>query len=145
MGADENIKGEADSALVTKRTCRGGVTNNWGVDLASITLRHLKDNENFQKDEMTWFNVAIGQTTPADLVINYETGKGAAHDYWWVTFQLNNGDVYASSPKFECELREGDDGGVVWANIDQQDASLIIVCPFSGSCKSESIILTSGG
>jgi hypothetical protein len=107
--------------------------------LASITLRHRRSNDPDKTDERTWRNLDQGQSSPADLKINYETGIGADGDYWWVSFQLDNGNVYRSKSSFYCDLTADDENGIVTAIVDGQYNRLTIDCPVSSDCKTDSI------
>jgi hypothetical protein len=129
-----------DAPEWTDRNAKARVHNNWGADLNSVTLRHRRSNDRNKQDERTWYNLSSGADTPADLDIRYETGIGADFDYWWVTFQLTNGDVYVSKNSFFCNLTADDEGGIVTAVIDLQYKRLTIVCPKSTDCDTDSIV-----
>jgi hypothetical protein len=128
-----------DAPEWTNRKATARVRNNWGVDLVSVTLRHRRANDPSKQEQYLWRNVASGDTTPADLTVNYETGIGADFDYWFITFQLNNGDIYVSKNSFYCNLTSDDEGGVVTGVCDLQYKRFSLLCPKSSSCDTDSI------
>lgn len=120
--------------------CKFKLKNSWGIDLLKITLRHRRhDDADIQTtNERSWQNLKTGETTSDALEVDFETGLGN-RDYWWVTFQLGNGDVYSSKESFRVNLKKEDALGEGLAIVDQQGERFIIQPPKSGSDETSSI------
>jgi hypothetical protein len=87
------------------------LTNDWGSDLASVTLRHRRSNDPEKQEEQTWNNVAAGAVL-SPLQFTYETGMASPFDYWWVKLVTTGGHTYQCKDNFYCSVSSSDDGEV---------------------------------
>ena len=87
------------------------LTNNWGVNLAQVYLRHRRGNKASKTDEVTWDNVQIRQKV-GPFKITYQTGAGSPFDYWWIKFVDIAGVEYQCKDNFFCYISSSDNGNV---------------------------------
>ncbi|MGW1678495.1 hypothetical protein [Saccharopolyspora shandongensis] len=83
---------------VYERTANVAVQNETGKILAKVAIVH-KYSDNYKNDH-TWTEVNPGETTAADMVVNYHTGTlTTGRDWWQLTIVDEEGGVYISDPQ----------------------------------------------
>ena len=87
------------------------VTNNWGIHLAEIYLRHRRGNEPSKTDQITWNDVGNGVRV-GPFNITYEVGFGSPFDYWWIKFVDIAGLEFTCKDDFWCYISSSDNGNV---------------------------------
>ncbi|WP_337998203.1 hypothetical protein [Oleispirillum naphthae] len=122
-----------EPAELSERTGSVYTKNDWGTDMASLTVRHRCGNDPDKQEETTYYNVATGSTV-GPFSIGYETGAGSPFDYWWIKFMLNNGKVYTIKDNFYCYISSSDSGRVD-LRIDGAESKLFVKFSSSSSCK----------
>lgn len=122
-----------EPAVKTTRYGSVYARNDWGADLASLTVRHRRSNEAGKQEEETYYNVNAGDEV-GPLAITYETGAGTPFDYWWIKFMLNNGKTYTIKDDFYCYISSSDDSRVD-LRIDGAESKLFVSFSESSSCK----------
>jgi hypothetical protein len=109
----------------SSHTGKAYVTNNWGITLAEVTLRHRRSNDSSKQEQKTWTQLGPGDRTTDPLSFSYDTGAGSSFDYWWVAFITNGGDTYTCKDNFYCSVSSSDDGTVeVTLNLDSRSMKL---------------------
>lgn len=101
------------------------ITNNWGIDITEITLRHRRGNEPGLEESTVIRGFPQGRKIQNALEITYTTGLGSPYDYWWVKFVAVGGGEYTCKDNFYCSISSSDDGHVdIWLNGDNQTMSV---------------------
>jgi hypothetical protein len=121
--------------MSTQHKGKAKVVNHWGIDLASLTLRHRRSNNPDLQEEVTWYNVSSGDTTSGMSFI-YETGAGSPFDYWWVSFVTINGHTYGCKDNFYCSVSSDDDLSrrSVILTLDGASREMRVDLPTSSDC-----------
>jgi Up-Regulated in long-lived daf-2 len=109
------------------------VTNNWGITLAEVTLRHRRSNNSDKQEQKTWRQLGPGDRTSDPLSFSYETGAGSSFDYWWVAFITNGGDTYTCKDNFYCSVSSSDNG-IVQVSLNLDSRSMKLTFSNSSSC-----------
>ena len=109
------------------------ITNDWGADLASITLRHRRGNDPDLQEERTWDSVPAG-SNQGPMQFAYETGFGSPFDYWWVKLTTTSNQVYQCKDVFYCSVSPSDDGNV-YLTVDAASEELRVKFSESDGCK----------
>ena len=123
----EHVGKDKDGNAEPQTTARSGqarVKNEWGVDLAQITLRHRRGNDPGRQEEQAFYSIPQGSTTPY-MAFTYETGAFSPFDYWWVKFMTVGGDSWQCKDNFYCSVSSSDNGKVdLTLNGDSTDMSV---------------------
>lgn len=106
--------------------------NSWGVDLASLTVRHRRGNDPGKQEETTFYNVMSGQKV-GPLDITYTTGIGSPFDYWWVKFVTVTGTTFSMKENFYCYI-SSDDDGTVNLRLEGSDSCMYVTFSSSSGC-----------
>ncbi|MGE7416257.1 hypothetical protein [Methylobacterium tarhaniae] len=106
--------------------------NDWGVDLAQLTIRHRRSNDPDKQEEQTFYNVVAGDSV-GPMAITYTTGAGSPFDYWWVKFVTQNGSTFDCKDNFYCSISSDDDGRVM-LRLDGSDSELYVSFSSSSGC-----------
>jgi hypothetical protein len=96
----------------TSHTREAYITNNWGITLPEVTLRHRRSNDASKQEQTTWDLLVPGERVSSPLSFTYETGPFSPYDYWWIKFSTLGGDTYTCKDNFYCSVSASDDGKV---------------------------------
>lgn len=106
--------------------------NDWGVDLAQLTIRHRRSNDSNQQEEQSYYGVQAGQNV-GPMAITYTTGAASPFDYWWVKFETQNGTTFDCKNDFYCSISSDDDGNVT-LRLDGSDSEMYVQFNSSSGC-----------
>lgn len=106
--------------------------NDWGVDIARLTIRHRRSNDPDKQEEQSFYNVAAGAKV-GPMAITYTTGAGSPFDYWWVKFATQNGTTFDCKDNFYCSI-SSDDDGTVTLRLDGSNSDLYVNFSSSSGC-----------
>jgi len=106
--------------------------NDWGADLASLTVRHRRGNDPNKQEEKTYYNVMAGSQV-GPMEITYTTGVGSPFDYWWVKFVTTTGATFSMKDNFYCYISSSDDG-TVKLRLDGAESDMFVTFSSSSGC-----------
>lgn len=109
------------------------VTNNWGLTISELTLRHRRSNNPARQEQKTWTLLAPGDRTSDPLNFTYETGAFSPFDYWWVSFVTIAGATYTCKSSFYCSVA-AEDTGIVQVALNLDDQTMTIAFSDSSGC-----------
>jgi hypothetical protein len=124
----QGFKEGEEGPLVTDRTCTANLTNNWNGTITNITMTHRSGDKS---NQMQLGSLGQGDTS-GELEINFETGVGSSHDYWWITFTSGT-SIWSCKDNFYCDLRSSDAGKLVKTSVNSDDNDWVVTEP-SGEC-----------
>lgn len=116
----------------TNHRCEAYLLNNWDVDITNVTLKHTSGDH---VDTLSLGQLAKGAQS-GRFQIQFVTGLGAHHDYWWIEFTAVGGDnagKWTCKTNFYCDLRSSDDGTVVQIQVSAGDECMYVT-ESSGQC-----------
>lgn len=108
------------------------LVNDWGVDLAQVTIRHRRSNDGSKQEQYTFHNVEPDSTV-GPVPVQYTVGSGSPFDYWWVKFTTQNGATFTCKANFYCSIGSEDDGKV-YLRLDGSTKQLYVKFNKSSGC-----------
>jgi hypothetical protein len=129
--------GEVES---TEHTGYAYITNNWGIDIATVTIRHRRGNDPTKEESASYSVLRNGAKTPSPLSFTYETGLFSSYDYWWVSFLTADAKSYNIKDNFYCSVSSDDDGNVQFS-LDGGGQEVNVSFSSSGGCTVSTIYL----
>lgn len=130
LGDDE---GDYPITLGNERIAAVYLINDWGVDLAQVTVRHRQGNDATKQDQHTFHNVEPDGTV-GPFPARYVVGSGSAYDYWWIKLTTQNGATYTCKSNFYCSI-SSDDDGKVYVRVDGSNKQLYVKFSKSSGCQ----------
>jgi hypothetical protein len=118
--------------MVSIHTGKAYITNEWGIELKTLYLRHRRGNDPTKQDATTFKDVGIDMEA-GPMEFTYELGDGSPNDYWWIKFVTNSGIEYKCKDDFSCSVRAGDDG-IVYLTLHGDSSTLKVKKNHSSSC-----------
>lgn len=119
--------------MTTNRRGSVDFTNDWGEDIASITIRHRRGNDSSKQEDVTLYNVSSGERLDNVLQFTYETGAASPYDYWWIKFITNSTREFTIKNNFYCSVAKSDNGKV-FLRIDGSDKKMYVNFSNSSGC-----------
>ena len=132
LGDDE---GDNPIAIGDDRIGAVYLVNDWGVDLAQVTIRHRRGNDESKQEQYTFHNVEPDAKV-GPVPVKYTVGSGSPFDYWWIKFTTQNGAAYTCKSNFYCSI-SSDDDGTVYLRVDGSTKKMYVKFSKSSGCNVE--------